>query len=99
MPKSKKEQDVTVRVSVDTTQVEQLSRAVELFVDGLAIDVRNFAEDIADVVDRLAVGVADTCSLFRESLPGQEPRVPVDDLPQCTSDCPDKYGCCNTEDI
>ena len=91
MAKAKKEIDVPVRVSLDTSQIVDLSAAVESFVDGLATTAEFFAEDIVKAFRNLADNLADDCQDIRRNLPNLPTYTTGDDVDDdvaCSPVCP-----------
>ena len=90
MAKAKKEIEVPVRVSLDTSQIVDLSNSIEVFVDGLADSVNLFLDDIKVALREFATLVSIDCADLRRNLPNL-PTYTTDDLNDevvCSPACP-----------
>lgn len=65
-----KNKDVELRVTLDTSQLVDLSDAIQFFVSDLAQSVQLLVDDIAEHIEKFALHVASDCESFRASLPG-----------------------------
>lgn len=79
MAKPKKEIEVPVRVSLDTSQVADLSSSVEDFVEGLSTSVELFCDGIKEAFSQLAFNIQDDCEALRRNIPNLPAYTPDED--------------------